>query len=239
MAYIDKGIPVICNHRGKDPNVKWGWAVIVGYEDYGKTLLYITSELKEPEHITPDALFPDPDNLIPGQENSNGWIFIGEKRKEVELAELYRKRILTLPQLLTTKTEDYCFGAEAFRSWASDIENGKFDGMKIEEFDPWYMYTVYVCNLATNSSCCHGFLEKALQLNPDLTFIKEIHRLYDRMRKMWNEQNGEDLESIGGGFNITLETLQNKNRRSRIAAKLREFAEVVDKVVEVVNSGMK
>jgi len=39
---------------------------------------------------------------------------------------------------------------------------------------------------------------------------------------MWNEQNGEDLESIGGGFNITLETLQNKNRRSRIAAKLRE-----------------
>jgi hypothetical protein len=239
MAYIDKGIPVICNHRGKDPNVKWGWAVIVGYEDYGKTLLYITSELKEPEHITPDALFPDPDNLIPGQENSNGWIFIGEKRKEVELAELYRKRILTLPQLLTTKTEGYCFGAEAFRSWASDIENGKFDGMKIEEFDPWYMYTVYVCNLATNSSCCHGFLEKALQLNPDLTFIKEIHRLYDRMRKMWNEQNGEDLESIGGGFNITLDTLQNKNRRSRIAAKLREFAEVVDKVVEVVNSGMK
>jgi len=157
----------------------------------------------------------------------------------VNLAELYRKRILTLPQLLTKKTEGYCFGAEAFRSWAADIENGRFDGMKPEEFDPWYMYTVYVCNLATNSSCCHDFLDKALQLNPDLKFIGEIHNLYEQMRRMWNDQNGEDLEAIGGGFNITLNALQDKNRRSRIAAKLREFAEVTDKVVLVVNGGLK
>ena len=58
------------------------------------------------------------------------------------------------------------------------------------------------------------------------------------MRRMWNGQNGEDLEAIGGGFNITLNALQDKNRRRRIAAKLREFAEVTDKVVAVVNSGL-
>ena len=120
----------------------------------------------------------------------------------------------------------------------ADIENGKFDGMKPEEFDTWYMYTVYVCNLATNGSCCHAFLKKALQLNPDLEFIEEIHSLYEQMRRMWNGQNGEDLEAIGGGFNITLNALQDKNRRRRIAAKLREFAEVTDKVVAVVNSGL-
>lgn len=236
MAYIDKGLPVISNHWSKDPNEKWGWGVFTGYEDYGKTLLFVSSEMKEPERITPDDLLPE--EFMVGQEYCNGWIFIGEKRKDVNLAELYRKRIFTLPQLLTIKTEGYCFGAEAFRSWAADIENGKFDGMKPEEFDTWYMYTVYVCNLATNGSCCHAFLKKALQLNPDLEFIEEIHSLYEQMRRMWNGQNGEDLEAIGGGFNITLNALQDKNRRRRIAAKLREFAEVTDKVVAVVNSGL-
>lgn len=237
MAYIDKGLPVIFNHWGKDPNQKWGWGVFVGYEDYGKTLLFISAEMNEPERKTLDDLLPE--ELMIGQETCNGWIFIGEKRKEVNLAELYRNRILTLPQLLTKKTEGYCFGAEAFRSWAADIENGSFDGMKPEEFDGWFMYTVYVCNLATNSSCCHDFLDKALQLNPDLKFIEEIHHLYEQMRRMWNEQNGEDLEAIGGGFNITINALQDKNRRSRIAAKIREFADIADKVVATVNGGQK
>ncbi len=236
MAYIDKGLPVIFNHWSKDPNQKWGWGVFVGYEDYGKTLLFISAEMNEPERVTLDDLLPD--ELMIGQETCNGWIFIGEKRKEVKLAELYRNRILTLPQLLTKKTEGYCFGAEAFRSWAADIEKGKFDGMKPEEFDAWFMYTVYVCNLATNSSCCHGFLDKALQLNPDLKFIEEIHHLYEKMRRMWNEQSGEDLEAIGGGFNITLSALQDKNQRSRIAAKLYEFADIADKVVAAVNDGL-
>ncbi|NLG88499.1 MAG: MerR family transcriptional regulator [Clostridiaceae bacterium] len=228
ISYIDNGLPVIYNHWGKNPNIIWGWGVFVGYEDYGKTLLYITSEMKEPGRVTLDDMLHG--ELMPGQEYCNGWIFVGEKRKDVNLAELYRKRILSLPQLLSVKTEGYCFGAEAFRSWAADIENGKFDGMKPEEFDPWYMYTVYVCNLATNGSCCHSFLDRALLLNPDLKFIEEIRRLYEQMRRMWNEQNGEDLEAIGGGFNITLNALQDKNRRSRIAAKLREFAETADKI---------
>ena len=59
------------------------------------------------------------------------------------------------------------------------------------------------------------------------------------MRRMWNEQNGEDLEAIGGGFNITINALQDKNRRSRIAAKIREFADIADKVVATVNGGQK
>ena len=111
--------------------------------------------------------------------------------------------------------------------------------MKPEEFDDWSMYTVYVCNLATNSSCCHGFLDKALELNPDLKIIEQIHGLYHQMRRMWNEQNGEDLEALGGGFNITLAALQDKNRCSRIAAEIREFAEVTDKISATVNSGLK
>ncbi|MBP7176226.1 MAG: MerR family transcriptional regulator [Thermoclostridium sp.] len=237
IAYIDKGLPVIFNHWNKNPEVRWGWGVFVGYEDYGKTLLFMTSEIKEPERVTMEELIPD--ELLPGQESCNGWVFVGEKKKTVPLADIYRSRILTLPQLLTTRTENFCFGAEAFRSWAEEIERGRFDGMKPEEFDDWSMYTIYVCNLATNSSCCHGFLDKALELNPDLEFIREIHDLYHHMRRMWNEQNGEDLEALGGGFNITLAALQDGNRRGRVAAKICEFAEAVAKVIALIKGAEK
>ena len=195
-------------------------------------MLYMTADITEPDNISFNDLFPD--EYLPGQDACNGWVFVGEKSKNIELADIYRNRILTLQKLLTTKTEGYCFGAEAFRSWATDIENGRFDGMKPEEFDPWPMYTIYVCNLATNSSCCHDFLDKAYKLNPDLDWIKDISALYKRMGLMWNNQNGEDLEAIGGGFNITLGALQDKQRRNRIVSKIREFAECTDKVIEKI-----
>lgn len=237
VAYIDKGIPVIFNHWGNNPRDRWGWGVFVGYENYGKTLLYITAELAEPEQISIDDLLPE--EYLVGQEACNGWIFVGEKKKNIPLAEIYRNRIITLPQLLTTKKEGYCFGAEAFRSWAAGIEEGKLDHIKHEEFDEWPMHTVYVCNLATNSSCCHAFLDQALKLNPDLIFLKEIHGIYYKMQQMWNQQNGMDLEAIGGGFNITLEALQDKQRRNKIASKIRKFAECADEVVAVLEKGLK
>jgi hypothetical protein len=96
------------------------------------------------------------------------------------------------------------------------------------------MYTIYVCNLATNSSCCQEYLDRALKLNPDLEFINEIRSLYEKMRHMWNEQDGEDLEAIGGGFNITLDALQNQQKRGKIAAKIREFAECTDKIIHAI-----
>jgi len=237
ISYIDKGLPVIFNHWNKNPEVRWGWGVFVGYEDYGKTLLFMTSELKEPERVTMEELIPD--ELLPGQENCNGWVFVGEKKKTVPLADLYRNRILSLSQLMKTSTENFCFGAEAFSSWAAAIETGRFDGMKPEEFDDWSMYTVYVCNLATNSSCCHDFLDKALKLNPDLECIREIHDQYHHMRRMWNEQKGEDLEALGGGFNVTLAALQDEKRRSRIAAKIREFAECADRIAEILRDNLQ
>lgn len=232
IAYIDRGIPVIFNHWGNNPRNRWGWGVVVGYENYGKTLLYLTSDMEKPEDISSEDLFMDEPML--GQVTCNGWIFVGEKRNEVNLSNIYRNQVLNLSKLLQVKTKGYCFGAEAFRAWAFDLEQGKYDHVKPEEFDDWPMHTIYVCNLATNSSCCHEFLERAQKLNPDLNYIAEIHTLYDRMRHMWNEDNGEDLEAIGGGFNITLEALQNKEKRSKIASKLKEFAKTTDMILEIL-----
>lgn len=232
ISYIDKGVPVILNDYGNNPHGRFGWGVLVGYEDYGKTLLYMGGDATEPDRISVNDLLPE-DYKLDG-EHCTGWIFVGEKKNQVPLAEIYRERILSLSDLLTFDNKNYCFGANAFRTWANDIENGKFNSMKVEEFDDWSMYTTYVCNLATNSGGCRGFLDKALELNPDLTFIEEIKNLYRQTGHYWNDDKGTDLEALGGGFNVTLEALQNKEKSSIIASKIRDFAVCIDKVVELI-----
>jgi len=229
IAYIDKGIPVIT----------WGYpvGVLVGYEDYGKVLLYITGDKSEPERMTLEKALSD--HYIWDPDGKGGWIFIGEKKETLSLADIYRKAIQNIAPLQSVKTNIYCFGAEAFRSWAKDIENGKFDSMIADEFDPWAYYTNYVCVLATNGSCCYGFLDRARELNPDMVFLEEISRLYKRIGAMWNNDNGNDLEALGGGFNVTLEALRDKQRRTKIAAKLREFATVTDEIIKVLNDNIK
>ena len=219
IAYIDKGIPVI--------RCGGSTGVFVGYEDYGKILLYITGNKNEPERIELEKVFES--KPFHGYGYKGGWIFVGDKKASLPLADIYRKAIKDIIPMQSIKTDTYCFGAEAFRAWASDIENGKFDRMNAEEFDTWCDHTNYVCVLATNGSCCHSFLNKARELNPDMTFLEEVSRLYESMKPLWN-----DLEALGGGFNVTFEVLQNKEKRGKIAAKIREFADVTDEIVRVL-----
>ena len=233
LAYIDKGVPVISNLTITGHTK---WIVFVGYEEHGKTLLFITDNMTKPERVSTEDVFCE--NTDDEEGRSRGFIFIGEKKEQKELKKIYRDTIENLPKLLTTKTKNYCFGASAFHAWANEIESGKYDSMKPEEFDGWFMYSNYVCNLATNGSCCYGFLDKARELNPDMTFLEEVSRLYKRIGAMWNNDNGTDLEALGGGFNVTLEALQDKERRSKIVAKIREFAKVTDEIVRILTEGM-
>lgn len=228
IAYIDKGIPVIAWRTPKE-------GVFVGYEDNGKVLLCITGNKNQPERIPLDK-------ALEGRADTGGWIFVGDKKENRPLAELYREAICAIPQHLSVKTNTYCFGAEAFRAWARDIENGKFDGMTIEEFDSWAYYTNYVCVLSTNGCGCHEFLKRARELNPDMGYLVEISALYLRYAEMWGGENyrndADSLEALGGGFNVTLETLQDKVRRDKIATKIREFADVTDEIVRVLDKNL-
>ena len=226
ISYIDKGIPVLFMSDGPQ------YGVFVGYEEHGDILLYISGNSNEPGRL------PLEDALAGGPEAS-GWLFVGEKKEQKDLARIYREAIVTLPQLLTTSTEAYWFGPAAFRTWAADIAGGRFDGMKPEDFDEWPMHTNFVCVLATNGSCCHGFLDKARELNPDMGFLEEVSRLYKRTADIWNNDNGEDLEALGGGFNVTLEALQDKEKREKIAAKICECGDVIDEVVRVISENVK
>ncbi len=227
IASINRGVPVI--------RFGSGFGVIVGYEDYGEALLCLTGDDPEPSRVTLEQMLTPDGGADPAKwEEIFGWLIVGEKKRTVELADLYRDAILDLPRLLTVKNERYCFGAAAFRAWADDIERGRYDRLPPEDFDVWTMYTVYICNLATNGSCCHSFLDKARALNQSLTCTDELHRQYERMRRMWNADGGQDLEALGGGFNVTLEALQNHDKRAKIAAKLREFAACTEAAVEAV-----
>jgi len=154
-------------------------------------------------------------------------IFVGEKKEQKDLATLYREAISRLPAQLTGGTEDFIFGAAAFRAWADDVENGKFDNILMREGDGTWSYTNYVCVHETNAHCCHDFLQKAQELNPDFTFLGELGELYRSMTG--------GLEDLGGGFNISYKTLTKAKKRAKIVAKIREFADVTDEVLALLN----
>ncbi|MDD4494340.1 MAG: MerR family transcriptional regulator [Eubacteriales bacterium] len=223
MAYIDKGVPVISLGAGGTPA-----AVYAGYEESGKTLLYISGDNAEPQRVSYKKA------LESSEPDIAAWIFVGEKKENIPLAKIYRDAIISLPEQLTTNNDTYCFGASAFRKWADDIDGGIFDDITPDKFDGWGMYQNFVCVLATNSSCCYSFLDKAQVLNSDMKFLKDVGSLYSRMKDMWGE-----LETLGGGFNVTLEVLKDKEKRAKIANKIREFAEVTDEVVKVLKNGLK
>lgn len=241
-ASIDRGAPVILYHGGPP-------GVVVGYEGDGNTLLYLRENMTAPERLVLDENFYK--NEI---SDTNGWVIAGNKKSEVSLKQLYRDVIIQLPKLLAMKADDYVFGAEAFRVWANDIENGKYDETNVN----FFTYEVYVLNLATNSGGCQEFLEKAQELNPDFTFLEDVRKQYRITNYLWNgghwvkdvhspEERAEmvrlygdyNLETLGGAFGCKLETLQDKEKRSLIVKQIKRFAECMDEVVRILNENLK
>ncbi len=220
MAYIDKGLPVM--------QFKGNYSLICGYEEHGNVLLQ-----RFPCNDNFDKFSPD-ENYFSDNE-MKGWIFIGEKKAHKNLADIYREAVLNMPEILTTETDKYYFGAGAFHAWADDIENGFYDGKTQAEVDLWGTHTSFVCDFETIAATSGRFLSKALELNPDLNFIPEIITILGRQGAYANG----GLEDLGGGFNVTLAALQDINKRKLIAERLRLFAKNTDEVVRIINEGVK
>lgn len=220
IEYIDKGIPVL--QRGKPDNANYD--IIYQYSDNGKILYSMVGDEEYKDTINTEKII------------EHNWIFIGNKTKDCSMASVYREAILRIPYWLNhPKTPTgVSFGAQAFYDWADDIEKGRYDSLQQDTFDPWKHYHIYVCNLATNSGGGQSFLDKAYEYNPDLTFIPKVKEQYLKTEVLWKE-----LEEIGGGFNATLETLQNVDKRQLIASKIREFGKCSEKVYSLVIPYMK
>lgn len=227
IAYIDKGVPVIAVTRDGPP-----WGIYVGYEEHGKTLLYLTGDKVEPVRVPLEQVI---DAHAASPNAAMGWLFVGEKKRSIDLAQTYRDIIIDMPRLFAVQNQQFCLGAEAFRMWAKDIADGKLDGMTPAQFgDGWGVHISNICNMATNGSCVHALLGRVMELNPDFSFLGEIRALYERTAQIWNNDSGNDLEALGGGFNVTLVNLQDKDKRGQIAAKLFEAAACMDRVLEIL-----
>ena len=220
MAYIDKGIPVM--------HFKGNYSLICGYEEHGNILL---NKWPCSNDFNKFAL----DEEYFSDKELRGWIFIGEKKEQKNIADIYRNAIMKMPKVLTTETDKYYFGGNAFRAWADDIDNGFYDGKTPDKVDLWETHTSFVCDFETIAAKCNAFLSKAAELNPDLSFISEIIPMFNKQGAY--AKGG--LEDLGGGFNVTLEALKDKERRGKIAARIREFAEVMDKVVQILKHNLK
>jgi len=46
------------------------------------------------------------------------------------------------------------------------------------------------------------------------------------------------LESLGGGFNVTLEALSDQEKRRAIADKIRECAACMDRITELLHENL-
>jgi hypothetical protein len=80
-----------------------------------------------------------------------------------------------------------------------------------------------------------------MELNPDLAFLEDVKAQYARMGSIWGGERDPDpdsLESIGGGFSITLETLQDTAKRALITAKIRQCADCADEVVRIISENI-
>ena len=224
---IDMGIPVLVKTNLNDiPEWKSDvgtYCLIVGYDNGGQIikLLFDGTETV--------------DCVLSGK-NKMDLIFIRGKQREVTLEELYLKAIQKMTHWLTLPERDgKYFGAAAFRAWADDIESGRYED---ENLPLWENYGVYVAHLATNAGGVPRTIFKNLAgLNPSYAYLVPLGDKLDKLLPSESYMEGRcllwiHLDELNGGMEVNRETLCDKEKRSKIAAVLRDYAERIDEAAE-------
>lgn len=70
---------------------------------------------------------------------------------------------------------------------------------------------------------------RKMQISNVFTKVVIYMQEYRKTGELWNE-----LEALGGGFNVSLEVLKEKEKAKAIADKIREFPVCLDRVVAVI-----
>jgi len=218
MKFIDRGIPVVAKETASSTR---GWAqeysVLVGYEDKGGQLLFLEGASTEPYKVATN------------RNVSYLFILPGVKKKAPPLADVYRKAVLNIPELLTRPQKgDVSFGRGAFEAWADHLLAEDYAGKTDKQIGLWEVHGTYVCILATNGSC-RTFLERAQKLCPDLPFLANVDKEYAEMSRIWSKE----LAPTGGSFDITYVTLRNKEAKRPIAEIIRRCTTSCDRIVEI------
>lgn len=230
--YIDRGIPVLVKTALADVP---GWvsdvgtySLIVGYNDGGNTLLLMVDTHRLIKYET-------------GGEVKMDWIFAGDRLRDVTLEELYLDAVKKIPYWLTLPERGgMFFGAAAFRAWADDIENDRYED---DNTDLWADYGVYVVNLATTPALPYFMLKTFAEMSAVYSDYTQLHDTISALFPAFKPDDQvpdeskdglwSELEYLGGGLNVTREVL-----RGKIAAALRGYASRLDQAVELLNGGL-
>lgn len=218
--YIDKDIPVLC--RGGEG--KCEFCVIYGYDN--DKLYYLICDDTEPKILPNDF---------------NELIFVGNKKDRPPIAEAYRKAVMDIPSLIQMPSNDmFSFGKQAFIDWADSFQNGTFDDIDDDKINIWNIHGVYLMISGTNG-CSRGFLKKALELNPDMSFIDTLEPIYAKHGEVFETLAYRDANGINdyqhggiqGGFNIKAEVIKNKEIMKPIIDIIMESAQYCDEISDV------
>lgn len=221
---INNGLPVITD-GGKE-----SFSIICGYDSDSNSVFIL-----------------DGDNPSPYQESdifskSNCLLFVGEKKQTPSLAEVYRQTVMNIPAFITRPSANgLSFGKQAFEDWADSFLDGRYANIDMSVKDlAWKIHGTYLCMAGTNGAS-RGFLRKAQELNPDMTFIDIIEPIYAKQGTVFEElaygdgKGGIDYQSGGmeSGFNISPEKFKNIEIMHPISEKICESAKYCDDILEV------
>ena len=234
IEYIDKEVPVLVRTNLNDIPA-WQsdvgtYCLIVGYENNGQILKLLV------EGTSPI------DYDIAG-ESKIDLVFIGEKQREVTLEELYTKAIQKMTHWLTLPERDgLFFGAAAFRAWADDIEAGRYAG---DDIPMWENYGVYVCNLATSGGEPTYIFGKLAGMDQSYAYLASLGEKIQKLLPAESPTGGRSLlwvrlEELGGGMDMkeVAKTMRDREKRSKVAAALRDYAERLDQAVDLLDKGL-
>lgn len=90
------------------------------------------------------------------------------------------------------------------------------------------MHGTYLCMHGTNY-CATGFLQKTLELNPELTFI-------ERLISVYNLQCGKGFAALidmEGGFRLMPEVIKDKEKMKSICDEIIEVSKYCDDILAV------
>jgi len=243
VEMIDRDIPVLVKtnlNNMPDWNSDVGtYCLLVGYDHGGQVVkLYFQGfDENQTSHI---------DCVLSG-ENKMDLILLGEKQREVTLDELYVKAMQKMAHWLTLPEQDgKYFGAAAFRAWADDIDAGRFED---ENLPLWENYGVYVANLATNGGGVPTHIIKNLiEMNQAYQHLLPIYERIQKIMSFGWENHGDgkcniwnSLDDLESGMNMddVKTTMRDKEKRSKVASVLRDYAKRIDQVVEILNENVR
>lgn len=221
LADIERGRPVLLHGGALE-------AAIMGYRGDG-TLLTLRHEA------------PKPVPLERPLSEFHRIIFAGDRKEPIPRAEVYRRALLRIPELLTHPRTDtgIAFGREAYEQWADSLADPAIREMIREGVftsrSAWWAHGNQVCLTLTNEHKRPEFLRDAATHCPDMApIIAGLDNAHGILRGLHREQI--DMKA---GFALGPPLLDDPEGMEKVRDNIRRMGAVCDHVLAVFRDPAK